>query len=290
VEADPGAQGASQRSGVGRSTDSAPRTSQAGARILELFEDRSPIATTCPFLRSDFGAGLAPPIEHPAPANRCAALDEPQLPSARQQELVCLTAAHVNCPRYLRGSVIARQTALGVPHARTLTGAIFGAILILIASSAASFGFVLTRGGLDIPVASPRAPEAAVALPTAPPATPEPTVVAVEPSPVTITPQPSIAPSVQPSIEPTSTPTAPSTKPSTRPAATPRPTSDRFAVLDRCPNRSDCWIYTIRAGDNLFSIAHWFGVSLDRIYAMNPWTRSQGIRAGQELLIPTPTR
>jgi len=79
-------------------------------------------------------------------------------------------------------------------------------------------------------------------------------------------------------------------EPTPRRTATPRPRSDRFAVISRCPGRRDCWIYTIRTGDNLFSIAHWFGVSLDRIYAMNPWARSHGIRPGNDLLIPTPTR
>jgi spore germination protein YaaH len=60
--------------------------------------------------------------------------------------------------------------------------------------------------------------------------------------------------------------------------------------LRPCPNRSNCWIYTIRSGDNLTSIANFFGVSLDRIYAMNPNVRPTGLRPGSQLLIPTPTR
>ena len=45
-----------------------------------------------------------PPVEVPDAVNRCAALGESVPQSLRQQELVCLTSAHVNCPRYLRGT------------------------------------------------------------------------------------------------------------------------------------------------------------------------------------------
>ena len=57
-----------------------------------------------------------------------------------------------------------------------------------------------------------------------------------------------------------------------------------------CPETPRCWIYRVRAGDNLYSIANCFGVSLDSIYARNPWARTQGLRAGQELRLPPPTR
>jgi LysM repeat protein len=46
----------------------------------------------------------------------------------------------------------------------------------------------------------------------------------------------------------------------------------------------------IRGGDNLYSIAHYFGVSLDSVYRLNPWARTTPLRAGQELILPTPTR
>jgi len=45
----------------------------------------------------------------------------------------------------------------------------------------------------------------------------------------------------------------------------------------------------IRAGDNLESIAHWFGVSYSRVLAMNPNLRIP-IQPGDKLRIPTPTR
>jgi hypothetical protein len=276
VEAEPGAERAAPQP-VDRTT----------GRLRELFEGRSALATTCPFLRSEAFGQLQPPNEWPDPANRCAALDEPQAPSARQQELVCLTLAHANCPRYLRGSLLARQAALAIPRTRTLTGAIFGAILILIASSAASFAFVLSRGGLEIPVASPGiANEVAAVSPSTPP--PSPTVVAVVPSPSL---EPSVEPSIEPSVAPSEAPPSPPpTKPNQTPKPTPRPTSDRFALLDPCPDTPNCYVYTIRAGDNLYSIANYFGVSLQRLYQLNPWTRTSSLRPGRELILPTPTR
>jgi hypothetical protein len=294
VDAEPGADRVAPMVEVDASAAEPPTTEpvdRTSRRLRELFEGRSPHASTCPFLRSEAFGQLQPPNEWPDPANRCAALDEPQAPSARQQELVCLTLAHANCPRYLRGSLLARQASLAVPRARTLTGAIFGAILILIASSAASFAFVLSRGGLEIPVASPGVNAAAVPPSvTAPP----PTTTAVQPSSQpSPQPSPSAVPSVGPSVEPSQPPASlPPTKPTQRPAATPTPraTSDRFALLDPCPDKTNCYIYTVRAGDNLYSIAHYFGVSLSRVYQLNPWAKTAGIRAGQKLILPTPTR
>ena len=67
--------------------------------------DSSPNAWVCPFLRSiDDDRRLGLPVEVPDPVNRCASLHDPVPQSLRQQELVCLTSGHVNCPRYLRGS------------------------------------------------------------------------------------------------------------------------------------------------------------------------------------------
>ena len=75
-------------------------------------EDHSPNAWVCPFLRAiDDADALGLPIESPDPANRCAALPDAVPQSLRQQELVCLTSGHVNCPRYLRGSVGGRRVA-----------------------------------------------------------------------------------------------------------------------------------------------------------------------------------
>ena len=60
-------------------------------------------------------------------------------------------------------------------------------------------------------------------------------------------------------------------------------------LLTACPGTPDCYIYVVRSGDNLFSIARYFGVPLNTVKAMNPWTKN-GLVAGRELRIPTPTR
>ena len=87
-----------------------------------------------------------------------------------------------------------------------------------------------------------------------------------------------------PPLAPVATPTpAATSKP------TPRPTSGRFALLKPCPNQSGCWIYVVRSGDNLYSIARYFGVPLATVKAWNPWT-ANGLKVGRELRIPTPTR
>ena len=68
--------------------------------------ERTTTDPVCPFLRaSTAGDALGEPIETPDPANRCTALHDAVPQSLRQQELVCLSSAHVNCPRYLRGAV-----------------------------------------------------------------------------------------------------------------------------------------------------------------------------------------
>jgi spore germination protein YaaH len=83
---------------------------------------------------------------------------------------------------------------------------------------------------------------------------------------------------------PTATPIA-----TAEPTAAPRPTSNRFALLKPCPGTPDCYIYIVRSGDNLSSIANYFGVPLSTVKAMNPWTTT-GLKIGHELRIPPPTR
>jgi LysM repeat protein len=91
-----------------------------------------------------------------------------------------------------------------------------------------------------------------------------------------VTPSPNPTPAATPTPEPTA-------------KATPKPKSSRYALLTPCPGTSDCYIYVVRSGDNLFSIAKYFGVPLKTVQAMNPWTKS-GLVAGRQLRIPTPTR
>ena len=242
----------------------------------------------CPFLRSVGPDGLlTDPIDAPDPANRCAAMAEAVPQSLRQQELVCLTTAHASCPRYLRGATVETEApvrrAITVSVSR-LTPATVGALALLAAAFSASVVFALARGGLELPVAG-----------AVPSGVPSPSPVAEVPSAV-----PSAAPSVEastvpsPSATPSATPT-PTAEPSQTPAptpaptATPAPTSDRYALLKPCPDTPDCWIYRVRSGDNLFSIARYFGVPLATVKSLNPWT-ANGLRVGRDLILPPPTR
>ena len=232
----------------------------------------------CPFLATEGPDGaLRPAIGWPGPANRCNAFGEPKPQSDRQQELVCLTASHVNCPRYLRGMAMA-GTRPPKPARQPVSAAVIGSALVVVLAIAASFGFLVVRGGFDLPSASPGKSRLAIVQPSAPRSTPSPTV---PPSPsVASSPSPSVLSSPSPSAAPTPTPA---------PTARPTPTSDRYAVLTRCPSTPNCWIYTVRSGDNLQSIANWFGVSLDSIRAMTPGLTTP-IHPGDQLRMPPPTR
>ena len=254
--------------------------------------DRDPSLArlSCRFLLREAADGALDPASGIDPDNRCVALVEPVPQSGRQQDLVCLASAHVNCPRYLRGLLLA-----GAPPPRPvrepLSPAIVGAALILAASLAASFGFLVVRGGFELPLVTPGPSSIALASPPAaiPPASPSPSPSARAAASVAPSAPPSFAPSASPAATPSSSP-----KPTLRPTAvptrvpTPPATSDRFALLTRCSTGSDCWIYVVRSGDNLFSIANYFGVSVDRIRAMNPSLGA--LRPGYRLRIPTPTR
>lgn len=260
---------------------------------LSTLVGRSPNLEVCPFLRAvGTGAVIGLPIEAPDVANRCAALHEAVPQSLRQQELVCLTSGHINCPRYLRGALVASEAPAGRIRTRpALTPAITVALGVLALSFIVSFAFVVANGGLTLPVAavaaSPSPSGTSVAVgPTADPgpsASPSPSVAA---TPVPASPVPATA---TPAATQTPIATAAST-PRPTPTSKPKPTSDRFDLLTRCPNKPNCWIYVVRSGDNLYSIANYFGVSLERVKALNPWTRTERLRAGRQLILPTPTR
>jgi len=240
----------------------------------------------CPFLAGESPDGWrVAAIDRPDPANLCMALGEPQPQSDRQQELVCLTAGHVNCPRYLRGVLLA-GTPPPKPARQSISPAVIGSAIVLAAALAASFGFLMVRGGFDVPVASPNASQLAVAATASPIPSVAPTSSLAASSSLTPSQAPSPFPSASASASPAPTP-GQTPRPTPRPTA--MPTSNRFALLTRCPSTPDCWIYTIRAGDNLHSIANWFGVSYSRMLAMNPDLRTP-IHAGDKLRMPTPTR
>jgi len=274
---------------------------------LDRLELRSQNPLICPFLRAvgDDDRLLAP-IEAPDPLNRCAALQDAIPQSLRQQELVCLTSGHVNCPRYLRGALIAgeplRRRTVARPVLRRssvprppVTKAMVAALLVLFASFSASVAFVVARGGIGLPVAAVNRPSPS----------PSPSALAVAPVPETSpTPSPEPTPTPTPLPDPTPTPTptpTPSPTPTPTPTPTPKPTATekpvgdpilaRFPELHRCPNRSNCYIYVVEPGNNLVSIANYYRVSFDRVLQMNPQiTNPANIRAGDQVRMPTPQR
>ncbi len=253
--------------------------------------DHSTADPICPFLRAVAdGEALGPPLDTPDPANRCVALHEPVPQSLRQQELVCLSTAHVNCPRYLRGSVglvapVEPVEPVAAP-ARTVTPAIAAALALFGLAFVVSVGFVVATGGLMLTAAAPTSSPGGAVLDEVDTGSPSPIATSgptVEPTPAptsTATATASLSPSPTPELTPEPTPNA---------TPEPKPTSDRFALLRPCPKTPHCYIYVVRSGDNLFSIARYFGVPLKTVEAMNPWTQN-GLVAGRDLRIPTPTR
>jgi LysM repeat protein len=195
----------------------------------------------------------------------------------------------------------------GGPTTRpTVPRATVAALLILVLSAGISFGFVVKRGGIDLPVVGGEPSSSAVAdvaaetpLATAAPsesAGEAPTIITASRPPASTIPTESPGASPTPEPTPTATPTQAPT-PSPTPTATPRPrptatpASDRYKLLSACPDKPRCYIYTVRAGDNLYSIAHWFGVALSTIYDWNPtYANGAHLRAGDQIRMPPPTR
>ena len=242
----------------------------------------------CPFLRAAHDGQLADPVLWPDGANACTALGDAAPQSLRQQEYACLVSAHLNCPRFVRGVHLLVETPPAPSEAGLrLTPAVFSALLVLALSFALSVGFVVANGGMELAGLPGGSPQDSVASipPNPEPSQPPPTdPPSAQPAPPTA--EPSVEASVDaatatPSVAPTPTPA---------PTATPRPSSDRYALLEPCGDEPDCWIYTVREGDNLVSIARYFGVPLGVVTERNPWTETTPLVAGQELRLPPPTR
>ena len=154
---------------------------------------------------------------------------------------------------------------------RLLTPAIAISLLLLVASAVAAITFVTVTGGLRL---ASSVPPVAVAS-----SSPSPT-----PNEATATPGPTLEPTPSPTPAPEPTPA-----PTPVPTPTPRPSSDRYALLTPCPDKPDCYLYTIRAGDNLQSIASYFGIPYATVRELNPNLRVP-VHSGDVIVLPPPTR
>lgn len=269
-----------------------------GHSLLEP-ETRSSDPAVCPFFRAVDGDRLVEPVGRPDDSNRCLATGPAVAQDLDWQGSTCLTGAHVSCSRYLSGSAaldrIAPAAAASsaaeaaeasdvdgsIRPSRTMTPAIVLSLVLLVASATAAITFVGATGGLQLPTMAPSPVALATAGPTAiPTATPNASAgPTASPTPVA-TPTPGVTPAPTPVATPEATA-----------GPTPAPTSSRYALLTPCPSKPNCYLYTVRAGDNLRSIANYFGVPYETVLALNPTIRNPStIQPGTVLTLPPPTR
>jgi hypothetical protein len=81
-----------------------------------------------------------------------------------------------------------------------------------------------------------------------------------------------------------------STTPGPKPSRSPVPHAARLALLSPCPHTPRCYEYVVRRGDNIWSIAQWFGVSLSVVREMNPSLQHRNLAPGLTIRLPPPTR
>jgi LysM repeat protein len=262
-------------------------------------EPRADDAAICPFLRHERGALVAAPLPVPDAANACIATGEPRPQSLRQQELLCLHLSHADCPRYLRGGNAGSEAIVDTARrASRLPRATGAALLVLVLSAGLSFGFVLRRGGIELP--SFAAPSGGRPSATAPSSTtaavvPSRPAESSKPRAATQSPDVTAGPSATPEAVPSPSPSA-SPAPSPTPGPTPTPptvqpgSASRMKLVTACPGVADCYIYKVATYGTVVEIADFFGVSTKRIFALNPGLNPRTIKHGQAIRIPTPTK
>lgn len=208
------------------------------------------------------------------------------------------TAAVVTSPGPTGGPPTAAATPSPEPTPAVLTApppTLVGPATTPVPATAAVPPPTLVAPSADVtpgPTVAPPSPSPAITLqPTLPPTpvatpppTPRPTPTAARTPAPAATPARTARPTARPTPRPTPVPTLP-------PVSVASPSASRLAVLTKCATRPDCYIYTIRPGDNLYSIAQWFGVPEQTVIDLNPWLPpNRVIYTGQKLIIPTPTR
>lgn len=206
-----------------------------------------------------------------APGDDAAPVVESPIPSADQPAAVATPPPpREPAPPFDPGKGDGRNRT---PRAtRIVTPAVAVALALLVGSSAVAISFVSSTGGIKL--AGPLSSQAASSS-----ASPRATS-----TPPAATPVPSPSASTAPAATPTLTP-----GPTATPAAA--PTSSRYALLRPCQSKPNCYLYTVRQGDNLRSIANYFGNPYDQILALNPGiTDPTTIHAGEVLVMPPPTR
>jgi hypothetical protein len=251
----------------------------------------------CKFLRSIGPDGkLFEPRFDAVPTHRCAAFGDPLPLSLRQQELVCLQRVHVSCPRYMRGTLLAEESASAAVTAPVRTGPpalmLAGLAFVALAGIAVIAMLLGVLPGINQPAAKSAGPSAVAAGPTASPTTAA--TPTLQPTPTGAAPTPSSAPTATPTPAATGTP-APT--PVASPTWPPGATASRMKLLVPCTGQSNCWVYTVRGpgqngsgvADTLAGVVRFFGVDLNAVYDLNPWARA-GIHPGDKLKIPAPTR
>jgi hypothetical protein len=202
-----------------------------------------------------------------------------EIPRAREPGVVRTAATHhqgdpesglIRSRRLLLRDTFAALTVLGL-----------ALIAVLVIDLPGPTGSVLEATGTPQPPFADAIPDATLVAkpgtsmrPAAPPAslTPGPAASALPPAA-----EPLVTPALGPAVA----------SPTTRA----RPTSDRMALLTPCPDEPDCYIYIVRRGDNVESIANWFGIPYATVLALNPQIRDPGkVRAGDRITLPTPRR
>jgi len=156
---------------------------------------------------------------------------------------------------------------------------VVAAAVFAVLAAAISISFVVSRGGLVLPVAATRSGDVATVS-----ARPQESHVATSSSRPVSSPAVTVGPSVVPT--PATTP-KPSARPSPAPGSFPTlAPGDPLIGLPGCPDHPGCYVYTVRRGDTFSGVSDRFGLLLWVTTALNPEvTDPSRIVVGQALYL-----